>query len=248
MSTTIKFLYLGFNIKFPFASPPKLSPFTPRKCSYKATMAGSSSKQLVRIDITSDTVCPWCFVGKKNLDKAIEASKDQYDFEIKWHPYQLDPKAPKEGVEKKEFYAKKFGPQSLRMEARMAEVYRNLGLEYSLAGLTGNTLDSHRLVYFAGQQSPEKQHDLVEEIFIGYFTQGKYVGDREFLLECAGKAGIEGAAEFLRDPSNGVNEVEEDLRRDSANITGVPFFLINDGKQKLSGAQPPEVFLKAFKP
>ncbi|XP_030484551.1 uncharacterized protein LOC115701006 [Cannabis sativa] len=212
----------------------------------EAVISDTAGKKLIEIDISSDTVCPWCFVGKKNLDKAIAASKDQYDFEIRWHPFQLEPNAPKEGVDKREFYREKFGPQSDRMQARMTEVYKKLGLEYNMSGLTGNTLDSHRLVNFAGKQGSEKQHKLMEELFLGYFTQAKYIGDWEFLVQCADKAGVEGAVEFLQDPNNGVNEVKEELEMYSTNISGVPFFLINKGKQKLNGAQPPEGFLRAF--
>ncbi|KAK7295535.1 hypothetical protein RJT34_18445 [Clitoria ternatea] len=217
-----------------------------RHCRHSRIMSGTSSeKKLVRIDISSDTVCPWCFVGKKNLDKAIAASKDKYNFEIIWHPYQLDPNAPKEGVGKREFYKEKFGFQSEQMEARMSEVFRNIGLEYSLSGLTGNTIDSHRLIYFAREKGLDKQHDLVEELGTGYFTQGKYIGDHQFLLESAAKVGIVGAEEFLKDPNNGLKEVEEELKTYSRNITGVPYYVIN-GDQKLSGGQPPEVFLRAF--
>ncbi|CAD5333430.1 unnamed protein product [Arabidopsis thaliana] len=180
--------------------------------------SNTASKKLIQIDVSSDSVCPWCFVGKKNLDKAIEASKDQYNFEIRWRPFFLDPSAPKEG----------------------------LGLEFDTAGLTGNSLDSHRLIHYTGKQAPEKQHTLVEELFIGYFTQGKFIGDREFLVETANKVGIEGAEEFLSDPNNGVTEVKEELAKYSKNITGVPNYTIN-GKVKLSGAQPPETFQSAFK-
>ncbi|KAK7273286.1 hypothetical protein RIF29_14335 [Crotalaria pallida] len=222
---------------------------TKKDCRYSRIMAetnsATSEKKLVRIDISSDTVCPWCFVGKKNLDKAIAASKDKYNFEIKWHPYQLDPNAPKEGIDKREYYKKKFGSRSDQMEARMSEVFRSVGLEYSISGLTGNTLDSHRLIYFGGQQGLGKQHDLVEELNLGYFTQGKYIGDLKFLLESADKVGIEGAEEFLKDPNNGLKEVVEELKTYSGNINGVPYYVIN-GNQKLSGGQPPEVFLRAF--
>ncbi|XP_012088072.1 uncharacterized protein YwbO isoform X2 [Jatropha curcas] len=210
------------------------------------SVGNSSGKKLIRIDISSDTVCPWCFVGKRNLDKAIAASKDRFDFEIKWHPFFLNPSAPKEGINKLQFYREKFGSRTDAIIARMTEVFRGLGLEYNISGLTGNTLDSHRLLYFAGQQGPDKQHNLAEELFLGYFTKARYLGDSEFLLECAAKAGVGGAAEFLQDPpNNGVKEVNEDLQKHSANITGVPYYVIN-GKQKLSGGQPPEVFLKAF--
>ncbi|XP_021905377.1 uncharacterized protein LOC110820257 isoform X2 [Carica papaya] len=218
-------------------------------CRYAKVMAQSVSntpgKKLVRIDVSSDTVCPWCFVGKRNLDKAIAASKDQFDFEIRWHPFFLDSSAPKEGVNKREFYEKKFGSRFTGMMARMTEVFRGLGLEYDMSGLTGNTLDSHRLIYFAGKQGSDKQHNLVEELCIGYFTQGKYIGDREFLVESARKVGIEGAAEFLEDPNNGVKEVNEELEKYSSHITGVPYYVIN-GNHKFSGGQPPEVFQRAF--
>nr|KJB10389.1 hypothetical protein B456_001G207200 [Gossypium raimondii] len=165
--------------------------------------------------------------------------------QIKWHPFFLDPSAPKEGVSKREYYEKKFGSRTQGILARMTEIFRNVGLEYDMSGLTGNTLDSHRLIYFAGKQGLDKQHALVEELYLGYFTQGKYIGDREFLLESARKVGVEGAAEFLENPNNGVKEVNEDLEKYSANISGVPNYVIN-GKQQLSGGQPPEVFLRAF--
>ncbi|KAK8606639.1 hypothetical protein V6N13_052406 [Hibiscus sabdariffa] len=205
----------------------------------------NTGKKLIRIDVSSDSVCPWCFVGKRNLDKAIAQSKDQFDFEVRWHPYFLDPSAPKEGVNKKEYYEKKFGSRAQGIFARMTEVFRNVGLEYDISGLTGSTLDSHRLIYFAGKQGLEKQHALVEEIYLGYFTQGKFIGDREFLLESARKVGVEGAAEFLENPNNGVKEVNEELEKYSANISGVPNYVIN-GKHQMSGGQPPEVFLRAF--
>ncbi|KAK2413188.1 Thioredoxin superfamily protein [Trifolium repens] len=100
------------------------------------TNSAHSEKKLVRVDISSDTVCPWCFVGKKNLDQAIASSKDKYNFEIIWHPYQLNPGAPKEGIEKREFYRTKFGSQSDKMEAQMTEVFKVVGHAYSLSGLT----------------------------------------------------------------------------------------------------------------
>ncbi|XP_018816905.1 uncharacterized protein YwbO-like isoform X1 [Juglans regia] len=220
-----------------------------KACRYREIMSDSvgnnTEKKLIKIDISSDTVCPWCFMGKRNLDKAIAASKDQYDFQVRWHPFQLNPSAPKEGIDKREYYRTKFGSQSESMEARMSEVFRSHGLDYNLSGLTGNTLESHRLMYFAAQQGLDKQHNLMEELSFGYFTQGKYIGDREFLVESAKKVGIEGAAEFLEDPNNGLKEVNEELQKYSENITGVPYFVIN-GIQKLSGAQPPEVLLRAF--
>ncbi|MCL7034716.1 hypothetical protein MKW94_022918 [Papaver nudicaule] len=209
------------------------------------SVGNTSAKKLIRIDVSSDTVCPWCFVGKKNLDKAIDSSKDQFDFEVRWHPYMLNPSAPKEGVLKRDFYREKFGARVQQIEGRMEEVFRGIGYKYDTSGLTGNTLDSHRLLTFAGHQGFDKQHALAEELGLGYFTQGRYIGDRDFLVEAASKAGIEGAAEFLENPDNGLNEVYEELQKYSTQISGVPFYVIN-GKHKLSGGQPPEVFMKTF--
>ncbi|KAL2499841.1 Thioredoxin superfamily protein [Abeliophyllum distichum] len=209
------------------------------------SVSDGTAKKLIQIDVSSDTVCPWCFVGKKNLDKAIASSNDQYNFEIRWHPYFLNPSAPKEGVVKKDYYRNRFGQRVEQMESRMAEIFKGFGLEYDRDGLTGNTLDSHRLIYFAGQQGHDMQHKLVEELCLGYFTRGKYIGDREFLVESAKKVGLEGAAEFLEDPNNGLKEVNEDLQKYSAHISGVPYYVIN-GKHQLSGGQPPETFLRTF--
>ncbi|KAL8193449.1 hypothetical protein R6Q57_026584 [Mikania cordata] len=210
-----------------------------------AQSACNAGKKLIKIDVSSDSVCPWCFVGKKNLDKAMALSKDQFDFELRWHPYLLDPSARKEGINKKDYYKNKFGSRADQMHARMTEVFKGHGLDYDLSGLTGSSLDSHRLILFAGKQGGDKQHYLVEELMNGYFTQGKFIGDMDFLVESARKVGLEGAAEFLQDPNNGLHEVNEELVKHSGNISGVPHYVIN-GKHQLSGGQPAEVFLRAF--
>ncbi|KAK9924847.1 hypothetical protein M0R45_033195 [Rubus argutus] len=198
------------------------------------------------IDIISDPVCPWCFIGKKNLDKALEEADPLYEFELRWHPFQIDPDIPKEGIDKKKHYEDKFSTQiSEVIEMRLQYIFETYDeLEYKLSGIMGNPLDYHRLVYFAGQQDHDMQHDLVDEILIGYFTQEKDIADREYLVECAGKIGVEGAAEFLEDPNNGLNEVAEDLKKYSG-TKGVPYYVFN-GKVDCVGAQPTEVFMRAF--
>ncbi|XP_010938036.1 uncharacterized protein [Elaeis guineensis] len=206
----------------------------------------SAAKKLMQIDVSSDTVCPWCFVGKSNLEKAMDLAKDQFDFEVRWHPFFLDPSAPKEGIKKSDHLKQKFGvDQYEHIVSRITEVFRGLGLEYDTSGLMGNTLDSHRLITFAAHQGYDKQNALVGELFNNYFCRGKYIGDREVLLDAARKVGIEGAAELLEDPRKGLEEVYEELEKYSSCIRGVPHFVIN-GKYKLSGGQPPEVFLRMF--
>jgi predicted DsbA family dithiol-disulfide isomerase len=100
-------------------------------------MASNAGKKLIQIDVSSDTVCPWCFVGKKNLEKAMEQNKDKFDFEVRWHPFFLNPNAPKEGIKKSDYYRMKFGPiQFEHATARMTEIFRGLGMEYDMSGLT----------------------------------------------------------------------------------------------------------------
>ncbi|KAJ7196894.1 hypothetical protein O6H91_02G110800 [Diphasiastrum complanatum] len=210
-------------------------------------MAIQAGKKLIKIDVTSDTVCPWCFVGKKYLEKAMDASKDQYNFEVRWHPYLLNPNAPKEGMEKREFYKRRLGEASVEpIIVRMTKMFDDLGYKFKFGGLIGNTLDSHRLIEFAGHQGADKQNALVEELFLSYFTQEKYIGDLEVLVEAAEKVGISGGVrEFLEDPNAGLNEIQEQLKKYGLGVTGVPHFLIQD-QYKLSGAQPPDSLLQVF--
>ncbi|KAI7744179.1 hypothetical protein M8C21_020797 [Ambrosia artemisiifolia] len=216
-----------------------------------AQSATNVGKKLIKIDVTSDSVCPWCFVGKKNLDKAVALSKDQYDFEIKWHPFLLDPSAPKEGVNKKDHYKNKFGSRADQMHARMAQTLEHCrflrGMDWIMTCLASQEVPwiATGSYFLQGNKGFDKQHNLVEELMNGYFTQGKFIGDRDFLVESARKVGLEGAAEFLQDPNNGLQEVNEELEKYSANIWGVPHYVLN-GEHKLSGGQPAEVFLRAF--
>ncbi|PRQ53290.1 putative DSBA-like thioredoxin domain-containing protein [Rosa chinensis] len=205
-------------------------------------------KKPCTVDIISDPVCPWCFIGKKNLDKALEEADPLYVFELRWHPFQLYPDIPKEGIDKKKHSEDKHGSTHISevVEMRIGDILRTTydALEYKLSGIMGDPLDYHRLVYFAGEQDHDMQHDLVDEILLGYFTEEKDIADREYLLECAGKIGIEGAAEFLEDPNNGLNEVTEDIKKYSR-TKQVPYYVFN-GKVDCVGAQPSEVFMRAF--
>ncbi|EFJ05206.1 hypothetical protein SELMODRAFT_272288 [Selaginella moellendorffii] len=204
-------------------------------------------RKLVEIDVTSDTVCPWCYIGKKNLERAIEASADEYDFEVRWRPYLLNPSAPVEGVDKLAYYKSKFGEGRFSsIVGRLSKVFEDVGLEINFGGLTGNTLDSHRLIELAGRQGYDKQNALVEELFLNYLTQEKYIGDRQVLVDAADKVGVTGASEFLADPNAGLKEVLEQLKKYGTGVNGVPHFLVN-GKYQLSGAQPPSSFIEVFK-
>lgn len=204
------------------------------------------ARQLLRVDVTSDTICPWCFVGKKHLEQAIAATKDRYSVEVNWHPFFLNPDAPREGVNKMEMYKSKFGPGRMQMIIdRVGGAFATLGYKYSMGGLTGSTLDSHRLISLAGKQGTEKQNALVEELFLNFFTQEKFIGDKEVLAAAAEKAGVEGARELLEDPQAELKEVLAEERKFRRGVSGVPHFVI-DGRWQISGAQPPEAFVEAF--
>ncbi|CAL1408550.1 unnamed protein product [Linum trigynum] len=149
----------------------------------------------------------------------------------------------KQGVNLLQFYRGRFGGGIDGMMARMSEIFRGLGMNYDFSGLTGSTMDSHRLMYLAGEQGLDKQHKLAEELFFGNFTHAKYIGDREFLLECADTIGLEGAAEFLDDPNAGLEQVNEDLEKTV--VRGVPYYVIK-GKHKLEWSTATRRFPACF--
>lgn len=191
-------------------------------------------------------------MGKRNLENAIVSAKAQFpqaEFEVNWRPFQLDPNASKEGINKLQHYNKKFGEERIKMMLpRMMETFAKVGLPYSMGGLTGNTFDSHRLIYFAAAKGgPALQDALVEELFKNYFCEEKYIGDRGVLLQAAITAGLDKAEaeRVLDDPSAYAKEVNDEKKAFGRGVSGVPFFIINK-EEGLSGAQPAETFIEIF--
>ncbi|EIE19359.1 DSBA oxidoreductase [Coccomyxa subellipsoidea C-169] len=199
----------------------------------------------VMIDVVSDTVCPWCFIGKRRLETAIRQLQGQKQFEVRWHPFQLNPDAPQAGINKLNYYKEKFGEQRTKSMNNVQETFAKEGLNYTMEGDTGNTLNSHRLIAFAGRQGPDVQDKIVEQLFKAYFTEGKYINDPEVLREAAKKAGVADAEQVISDPNVAKDQVREELREYAAGVTGVPHFIIN-GKYHLSGAQDPETFAQVL--
>ncbi|KAH9288481.1 hypothetical protein KI387_032598 [Taxus chinensis] len=206
----------------------------------------SGMKKLIRVDVVSDTICPWCLVGKKRLEKAMEETRDLYNFEVKWHPYMLDPSLPKEGLDKHEYHIKKFGLRTQALTDNIDQAFKSVGFRFGSGGKIGNTLDSHRLIELAGRQGLNKQNAVVESLMIECLTQEKCVSDREVLLSAAKSAGIEGAEEWIDNPNAGLKEIQAKMEKYGPNISGVPHFKIND-KYELSGAQAPQLFIQTFK-
>ena len=200
----------------------------------------------MRIDIFSDVVCPWCFVGKRRLEQAL-AQAGLADAEIHWHAYQLNPDLPPEGVDRKRYLESKFGPGAAeRIHARLEEAGRSAGIDFQFDRIqrSPNTRDAHRLLWLAGTQG--RQGALKEALMRAYFMEGRDVGDRRVLAEVAAAVGLDVDVPAFLAGDGGVREVAQDLSTAAQlQISGVPFFIL-DQRIGLAGAQPTEVFGEAL--
>ncbi|CZR57120.1 related to DSBA-like thioredoxin domain protein [Phialocephala subalpina] len=205
------------------------------------------------IEIVSDTVCPWCYVGKQKLDKAIKAYRELHPdsndtFSTTWMPFYLNPGAPKTGIDKASYFKQKFGEDRTSMIFdRLAQTGKEVGINFKFGGKTGNTRDSHRLIQLGKSKSPAVQTRVVEELFSAYFENEGDITSHEVLLNAAKKAGLEEkeAKEWLASDKGG-KEVDVEVEEAQMNqISGVPNFTIQ-GKYEIGGAQDPGVFLRLF--
>lgn len=203
----------------------------------------------LRIEVYSDVVCPWCYLGKCRLSKAL-SQLDGVIADIEWHAFELYPAMPKEGMERRIFAERKFGSFEAfrRAEEHLTMLGKEVGLEYRFENILRipNTFDAHRLIWFARQHTLQNQ--LAEALFRAYFTDGKNVGDRSALMEIAASVGLPGQeVQRILEGTEGAEEVRRSERRASeAGIHGVPFFIFND-RYAVSGAQKPEIFLLAVR-
>jgi predicted DsbA family dithiol-disulfide isomerase len=195
------------------------------------------------VDVISDLICPWCYIGKRRLKKAV-AAVDQ-PVKVRWCPFQLNPQMPKEGISRREYRIKKFGSweRSLELDAKVIAVGQAEGIQFNFdkIGRTPNTLDAHRLIWLAGRQNV--QDEVVEALFRAYFTDGREISNLATLIDVVAEAGLDrGAAEAFLHEGDGMEAVNETRR---FRVDGVPFFIVN-GEITLAGAQPAEVLLEAF--
>ncbi|HLW59873.1 MAG TPA: DsbA family oxidoreductase [bacterium] len=203
----------------------------------------------LRIDVVSDVICPWCFVGKRRLEKALRALGSGVEAMVEWHPFQLNPEMPRQGIDRKVYREAKFGDpaRSEALDARLTEVGASEGLRFAFDRIrrTPNTFDAHRLIWLARREGA--QDHVVEELFRRYFIEGEDVGDRQTLLDVAATCGLdrERADGFLASEAGtaDVRQAEAEFRE--LGIEGVPHFIV-DGKYGISGAQSPEILLSAF--
>lgn len=206
------------------------------------------TQQTIRLDIFSDPVCPWCYVGKANLDRALAAHPD-HPFQIQWHPFQLNPEMPTEGVAKRAYLEEKFGGKA-RVDAvheRLREVARGAGVDMDpdKPQRMPNTLNAHRLIHWAGIEGV--QQAVVNALMRAYWTEGRDIGDLETLADIAGENGMDRAAtlRLLQSDADADDIQARDQDARQKGVNAVPTFLIAQ-QYVVSGAQPPETWNKVI--
>lgn len=204
------------------------------------------------IDIVSDVMCPWCYIGKKRLEAALADVAPEMDVDVRWRPYQLDPTLSKEGKDRKQYMEDKFGgPEGAERAyatVRAAGVEENIPFAFERIPVSANTLDAHRLIRWAGSLGLAAQHQMVDVLFKAYFEDGKNIGDDEVLIDAARQVGLEPevverllAGDADREAVNA--EIEQARQM---GVTGVPCFII-DMKYAVVGAQPAEALADAMR-
>lgn len=202
----------------------------------------------MRIEVYADIACPWCYIGERRLEQAMQQRPD-LEIVRHWRPFQLQPGLPATGVPWNEFAPRKFGGES-RAEAMFQHVARvgapdGIDFRFDRVATAANTTDGHRLILFAAEQG--REWDMVERLFQAYFTDGRNLNNIDDLVAAAVAVGLDEAAtrQFLDSDRFREEVAESQDIADQLGIQGVPFYIINE-RYGLSGAQPVEVFLQAL--
>lgn len=199
------------------------------------------------IEIFSDTICPWCFIGKRRLERAL-ALRPGLEPEIHWRAFQLNPWMPREGMERAEYLQTKFGSPDaggIYDNIRRVGIGEDIAFRFDLIRRTPNTLASHRLIRYAAEL--DAQDATVEALFHAYFLGGRDIGDPDVLATVAAEAGLDrhAASAYLLSDRDADAVIAEDARARRMGIQGVPCFIF-DKRYAVSGAQEPEYFLPLF--
>jgi len=209
------------------------------------------AKPVGRIDVISDAICPWCYIGKRQLERALDLlAAQRLNFTVAWHPFQLNPDMPREGVDRAQYRLAKFGSaeRSRQLDERITETAATVGLEFHLERLsrTPNTLNAHRLIRLAGQKGV--QDGVVEALFEGYFCNGADIGTDDVLTALGVEGGLEreDIAAMLAGDVGTKEVVAADRMARNAGIQGVPSFALQ-GHVLFSGAVPAEEMAQSFR-
>ena len=217
----------------------------------------AAPERSARIDIVSDAICPWCYIGKRHLEAALQMlALEGLHFSIHWNAFQLNPDMPAGGVERKEYRIAKFGSweRSQQLDARITQAAAGAGLEFHMEKLqrTPNTVDAHRLILLAGRVEPDArpgfQDEMMEAVFIAYFIEGRDIGDHQVLADCAASLGLDRDAVlgFLASDQGREPVLRADAMARNAGVSGVPSFFLN-GQGLFSGAVAPEAMADALR-
>lgn len=207
------------------------------------------TKKKIKIDVVSDVVCPWCYIGKRRLEKAVDALRDTIDFEITYHPFELNPQLDAKGVNQKEYLSDKFGGEEqyekITNKTTQVAAAEGLTFHFEKQKVSPNTRKAHALLQVA--QAEGVQLPLMETFFKAYFTDGIDLTNPDNLIDLAVSAGMskEKATQTLTDDNSllQVSLAEQELYK--LGISSVPFYIINN-KYGISGAQATETFIEAF--
>ena len=203
----------------------------------------------LKIDVVSDVMCPWCFIGKRRLEKAL-ASVPDVAVEVEWHPFQLDPTLPQEGKDRAAYLNEKFGghERAATIYARIEEAGASEDIAFAFDKITRspNTLDAHRVIRWAGIEG--LQDAVVERLFALYFLEGANLTDPEVLVGAAADAGMDAEVtrRLLASDADLAETEAEVVRAQAMGVQGVPTFVL-DGKYAVSGAQPADVLGDAIR-
>jgi predicted DsbA family dithiol-disulfide isomerase len=204
-----------------------------------------------RIDIVSDAICPWCYIGKRQLERALALlAPEGLHFSVHWNPFQLNPDMPKEGRDRMAYRALKFGSaeRARELDERVAAAAAGVDLHFrqDLMLRTPNTLDAHRLIWLAGKEAA--QDAVMEAVFAAYFIQGRDIGDSGVLTDCAAEGGMDRAsvADFLAGDVAANEMLAADRAARESGVNGVPSFFL-DGYSLFSGAMPAETIAEALR-
>ncbi len=202
----------------------------------------------IKLDILSDPICPWCYIGKTHLDRAL-ADHPDHPFSIEWHPFQLNPDMPAGGMDRRSYLETKFGgkAQAARAYAPVLEHATKAGLTIDFEAMkrTPNTLDAHRLIHWAGIEG--RQTAAVSALFTAYFDQGRDIGNAEVLADLADGLGMDAALvlRLLASDSDKDDIRARDAHSRDMGVSSVPTFIVA-GKHAVPGAQPPALWAKVI--
>ncbi|MBO9396933.1 DsbA family oxidoreductase [Shimia sp. R9_1] len=203
---------------------------------------------MIKLDIISDPICPWCFIGKTRLEKAL-AEVEDHPFVIEWHPFQLNPDMPDEGMDRREYLETKFGGKenAVRVYGEIERHAREEGLDIDFAAMkrTPNTINAHRLIHWAGIE--QKQNAVVDALFAAYFNEGRDIGDTDVLADIADSAGMDAAmVRKLLDSDADVDDIRaRDAHSRKMGVNSVPTFIVAN-QHAVPGAQPADLWLKVI--